>query len=49
MKIKLVLIETSHDRHPVGFRYFVGEDVRHLDAWRYSPQDAVKVTETVFG
>ena len=50
MKIKLVLID-SYRGEPAhaGLRYFMDpEQTRHMDAWRYSPDGAMKVVETIF-
>ena len=50
MKIKLVLIdayrgEAAHS----GIRYFIDTDkVTHLSRWRYSPDAASKIIESVF-
>lgn len=50
MKIKLVLIDTYHtDRIERSMNYFVDVAHRkHIDRWRYSPQCASRVVETVF-
>ena len=50
MKIKLVLIDAYRGEPAhAGLRYFVDtEQTRHIDAWRYSPDGAHKVIETVF-
>ena len=50
MKIKLVLIDAYRGEPAhAGLRYFVDpEQTAHLDHWRYSPDGAGKVIETVF-
>lgn len=49
MKIKLVLIDTCGKAEVVPCRYFVDTDiVRHMDHWRYSPDECRKVVETEF-
>lgn len=50
MKIKLVLIDSYRgEAARAGLRYFIDpEQTPHIDHWRYSPQGAVKVVETVF-
>ena len=50
MKIKLVLIDTYRtDRIERSMNYFVDVAHRkHIDRWRYSPQCASRVVETVF-
>ncbi len=49
MKIKLVLIDTCGKAEVVPCRYFVDPDeVRHMDRWRYSPVECLKVVETEF-
>ncbi len=49
MKLKLVMIDAySGETERKRWEYFVGEDVRHMDRWRYSPPAAGKVIETVF-
>lgn len=50
MKVKLVLIDgyegTPLEKHP---KYFVDcKSTRHISHWRYSPQNAQKVIESVF-
>lgn len=49
MKIKLVLIDTCGKADVVPCRYFIDPDVvRHMDHWRYSPDECRKVVETEF-
>ncbi|MBQ8330944.1 MAG: S1 RNA-binding domain-containing protein [Clostridia bacterium] len=50
MKIKLVLIDSYKGVLPRGgLRYFIDcEKTPHIDYWRYSPDEASKVVETVF-
>ncbi|MBE6600379.1 MAG: 30S ribosomal protein S1 [Ruminococcaceae bacterium] len=49
MKIKLVLIDSHAESAPLSPpRYFVGENVTHIDHWLYSPPYCKKVVETVF-
>ncbi len=49
MKIKLVLIDSHAESVPPRPpKYFVGENVRHIDRWVYSPPYCKKVVETVF-
>ncbi len=49
MKIKLVLID-SYKTQPTAqsFKYYIDEDTSHIDYWRYSPQGAPKIIESVF-
>ena len=50
MKGKLAIVDT----YPVPalqtreLKYFVGENVLHIDRWRYSPEGASKVIESIF-
>ncbi|MBO5967741.1 MAG: 30S ribosomal protein S1 [Clostridia bacterium] len=50
MKIKLVLIDTYRGAPPSrALTYFIdGAVTKHIDAWRYSPQRAKKIVESVF-
>ena len=49
MKIKLVLIDTFGKAEPSSCRYFLDTDtVRHMDYWRYSPEECRKIVETEF-
>ena len=50
MKIKLVLIDISADRHvPSPIQYFIDTSITsRLDFWQYSPDFCVKTVETVF-
>ncbi|MBQ8850034.1 MAG: 30S ribosomal protein S1 [Clostridia bacterium] len=50
MKIKLVLIDVcGGEPSPQPVNYFIDcERVTHLDRWRYSPEGAQKIIETVF-
>ena len=50
MKIKLVLIDTYRGAPPSrALTYFIdGAVTKHIDAWRYSPQSAKKIVESVF-
>lgn len=49
MKLKLVMIDAySGEAERKRWEYFVGEDVAHMDRWRYSPDGSGKVIETIF-
>ena len=50
MKIKLVLIDVaSFTSKTSTLKYFIDtQNVRHLDAWYYSPERCPKIIETVF-
>ena len=50
MKVKLVLVDAYHGEiRKMPIRYFVdGEQCRHIRYWRYSPECAEKLIETVF-
>ncbi len=50
MKVKLILIDTHQNIGEIApLRYFVDcENVEHIDRWRYSPESAGRVIETVF-
>ena len=50
MKIKLVIIDAYKGTSPAKrVKYFVDTDtVRHIDYWRYSPEQSSKIVETVF-
>ncbi|MEG2003434.1 MAG: S1 RNA-binding domain-containing protein [Clostridia bacterium] len=48
MKIKLVVIDKSENGRMCGkCNYFY--DGEHMEYWRYSPENSVKLVETVFG
>ncbi len=47
MKVKLVIVDAFDARyHPIIPRYFIEEG--HIDQWRYSPDCADKLIETIF-
>lgn len=49
MKIKLVLIDFYTDfAPPAPPRYFLPEEQKHIDRWRYSPAECRKVIESDF-
>ncbi len=49
MKVKLVIIDTERRRiRPTPLQYFVAEEITHIDRFRYSPEGARKLVETVF-
>ena len=50
MKIKLVLIDAYRgEAAHAGLRYFIDpEQTAHIDSWRYSPNGAAKVIESLF-
>ena len=50
MKIKLILIDTHQNIGEIApLRYFVDcENVPRMDRWRYSPECAGRIIETVF-
>ena len=50
MKIKLILIDTHQNIGEISpMRYFVDcENVPRMDRWRYSPECAGRIIETVF-
>ena len=50
MKVKLVLVDAYHgELRKMPLRYFLdAESCPHMDYWRYSPESASKLVETVF-
>lgn len=48
MKIKLVMIDQAPEAPRRELRYFVGEDVTHIDRWHYSPEACPRRIETDF-
>ncbi len=50
MKVKLVLVDAYRgDLRKMPLHYFIdGETCSHLDYWRYSPECAQKIVDTVF-
>jgi small subunit ribosomal protein S1 len=50
MKVKLILIDTHQNIGEIApTRYFVDcENTTHIDRWRYSPEEANRIIETVF-
>ncbi|MBR6807517.1 MAG: S1 RNA-binding domain-containing protein [Clostridia bacterium] len=49
MKIKLVMIDSVKGSYEPRMKYFVDfSKVRHMDSWRYSPEGATKLVESVF-
>ena len=49
MKIKLVLIDTCGKADVIPCHYFIDpEEVRHIDRWRYSPENCVKSIVSTF-
>ena len=49
MKIKLVIID-SYKTEPKNqpFKYYIDENMTHIDYWKYSPEGAKKVIESTF-
>ncbi len=49
MKVKLVIIDLAAAREiPYGVKYFVPDDLTHLDFWRYSPKENSRLIESRF-
>ena len=49
MKIKLVMIDSAKGNYEPKLKYFVDfSKVRHIDTWRYSPEGATKLVESIF-
>lgn len=49
MKIKLVMIDTFPSPEHIPPKLFIDpEKVRHIDRWRYSPDNCKRIIETVF-
>lgn len=49
MKVKLVIIDSAAGETTKRRKYFVDTSkVTHMDSWRYSPKNSVRVVETVF-
>lgn len=49
MKVKLVIIDSADGEMPKRKKYFIDTaKVRHIDMWRYSPEESGRVIETVF-
>lgn len=49
MKIKLVMIDLCGKADVTPCRYFIDTDaVRHMDHWRYSPEECRRIVETEF-
>ena len=50
MKIKLVLVDSYHgEAQRMPLKYFIdGNQCKHLNYWRYSPECSSKIIETVF-
>lgn len=48
MKIKLVMIDQAPEAPRRELRYFIGEDVTHIDRWNYSPESCPRRIETDF-
>ena len=49
MKIKLVLVDSYvGDVTPQHLKYFYDDKVTHIDYWRYSPDCASKIIESIF-
>ncbi len=47
MKVKLVIVDVFENEMPISpVRYFINDD--HIDRWRYTPENASKIIETVF-
>lgn len=50
MKVKLIIVDVfDTDDSPQPMHYFIGEDVSHIDGWRYSSGRSDRVIETIFG
>lgn len=49
MKIKLVLVDSyKSDLSSQKLKYFIDENITHIDSWRYSPEYSEKIIETQF-
>lgn len=49
MKIKLVLIDSAKGTYEPKLNYFVDfSKTKHIERWRYSPEGAAKIVESVF-
>lgn len=50
MKVKLAMVDSYHgDIRKMPLRYYIDGNVcSHMDYWRYSPESATKIVETVF-
>lgn len=50
MKAKLIIVDVFDAEYvPENMRYFIPENVAHIDRWRYSSTASDRVIETVFG
>lgn len=50
MKVKLIIVDVfDTDAAALPMHYFIGEDVSHLDSWRYSSDRSDRIIETIFG
>ncbi len=49
MKVKLIIVDVFDTDRPLNpISYFIGEDVTHIDKWKYSTESADKIIETAF-
>ncbi len=49
MKVKLAMVDAHHsDIRKMPIRYYIEDTCQHLNYWRYSPEGASKLVETVF-
>ncbi len=49
MKIKLVLIDAYKTEPPAqAFKYYIDENISHINYWKYSPDGSHKVIESIF-
>lgn len=49
MKIKLVIVSYTKEQSPPSpLKYFIPEGVKHIDHWKYSPDNSSKCVETIF-
>jgi len=49
MKIKLIIIDCSENTaQPQPLKYYISEEVTHIDSWRYSTENSSRTIETIF-
>ncbi len=49
MKVKLVIVDAAAGEVPKKRKYYIdGEKTSHIDCWKYSPECATRVIESVF-
>lgn len=49
MKVKLIIVDCGDSEHNIiPLRYYIPEEITHMNSWRYSTESSGRIIETVF-